>query len=249
MENIKPQKVIIDLKDVCFHLPSTKILNNITATVYNGDVVFIVGKSGCGKSTLLKLTSCLSYPTSGSIIQKGIDLRNATQTELINLHRDDGYIFQDCALISNLTIFDNLALPLRYYELHSEDEIKNIIYNICETMNLMDDINNRPAALSMGEQKLAAIARALLNKPSLLFCDEPLASLDVGAQRKIKEIFKEQTSNNVTFMIVSHDLDFIKEFATRLWVIENGNLISQFTRDQIIGEENAIKIRNIFDTL
>jgi ABC-type transporter Mla maintaining outer membrane lipid asymmetry ATPase subunit MlaF len=237
---------VIELKDVHFTVAGTSIINGISAKAFGGETIFIVGKSGGGKSTLLKICSCLHYPTKGDVIIHDMSLKNASKKQLMLMHRKDGFVFQDCALIANLSIFDNLALPLRYMESHSEKEIHELIQKSTEMLHLTSDLQNRPAALSMGEQKLASIARAFMNDPEILFCDEPLANLDIGVTRTVKNILRTQKEKKTTIVIVAHDINFIKEFADHIWILSNGILKYNLKNEELFASENKHILQEIF---
>jgi len=215
---------VISLSNVHFSVPQMHILKGITAEIRKSDSLFLTGKSGSGKSCLLKIIACLQNPTTGDVITKGISLRSATQAQLMELHINDGFVFQDNALISNLTVYDNLALQMRYQKTHSENEIREKIQSSLDNLGLRHIMNSRTASLSLGEQKLLSITRAVQNKPDLVFFDEPLASLDTQSAQKVTDIIKGLAENGVTLVIISHEPEFILQFASRLWVIESGNL-------------------------
>ncbi len=212
---------LIDLQGVSFFAGGSLILTEVFGQVEKGDVLFIAGKSGSGKSTLLKIMAGLQYQTTGSVKIHGVDLKAALNEELLELHAKSGFVFQDSALISNLTIYDNLALPLRYRGELRESEIRVKIDSILTRFDLDDDRNNRPAALSMGERKMAGIARSLVTDPSLIYMDEPLASLDISRVHQVKEVLNECIKNKVTMVIIAHELEFLAEYAKRIWVIKN----------------------------
>ncbi|MFC1504108.1 ATP-binding cassette domain-containing protein [Spirochaetota bacterium] len=229
------KKEIVQLKNMSYSVGGHEIFTNVNETVYEEDIVFILGKSGMGKSAFLKLCAGLMYPASGDIVIRGISIPRATNEEIRGLHTMNGYVFQDCALISNMSVYENLELPLRYHAMYPLYEIHDIVMRWLERMNLTDDKDNRPAALSTGEQKLAAIARALINRPSLLYMDEPMSSLDRFAFRKIIDIIQKLKERRTTMLIVSHELELLKELGGRIWYIdENRIALSEDTSTKAI---------------
>ncbi|MBL8992581.1 MAG: ATP-binding cassette domain-containing protein, partial [Spirochaetia bacterium] len=130
---------VLEFANVGFAVPRTAILKDVSFTVQSGEAVFISGKSGAGKSTLLKLAAGIQYQTSGDIFIQGVSLKAANNAQLLELHAQSGYLFQDSALISNMTIFDNLALPLRYHNLGTEYEIRQRVEGLLDRMDLMED--------------------------------------------------------------------------------------------------------------
>lgn len=215
---------VLEFRNVAFTVPRTSILKDLSFLVSSGEAVFISGKSGAGKSTLLKLAAGIQYQTAGDIFIQGVSLKAANNAQLLELHAQSGYLFQDSALISNMTIFDNLALPLRYHNLGTEYEIRQRVEGLLERMDLMDDRNNRPAALSMGEQRVAGLARAIIMSPPLLYMDEPLANLDRVRVQLVKAIMRELVAQGTTLMVISHEVEFVKEFASRFWLLSAGTI-------------------------
>ncbi|MBN8218111.1 MAG: ATP-binding cassette domain-containing protein [Spirochaetes bacterium] len=224
---------IIQCQHVGFSAGGTTILHDLHAAVPAGEVLFIAGKSGCGKSTIMRIMAGLNYPTSGDVLMRGLSLRKAFNHQLMANHAQNGYVFQDNALISNLTIFDNIALPLRYNERGTEAEIREQVDKILETFDLVDDRMNRPAALSMGEMKMAALARAVITKPTLLFMDEPIASLDRVRVEMVKEEVRVLRQTGTTFVIIAHEADFADEFATRIWYMDKGRLLNNWSAEEL----------------
>lgn len=238
MESAVPapvRPVVLEAAGVGVTLGGRPILTGVDLTVRAGEVLFIAGKSGSGKSTLLRVLSGLAYPTAGRVKLFGTDLVEALNDDLLDLHARAGFVFQDSALISNLTLFDNLALPHRYRGEKTEAEIRAMIDTALVDADLEDDRNNRPAALSMGERKIAAILRALLMEPDLLFLDEPLASLDVERVKFAESLFRKAVDRGVTLVVVAHESDFVGRMAKRIVTIQQGRI----THDYGAGEVDA----------
>jgi ABC-type transporter Mla maintaining outer membrane lipid asymmetry ATPase subunit MlaF len=224
---------IIQCQHVGFSAGGAQILHDFHSEVRLGDVLFIAGKSGCGKSTIMRIMAGLNYPTAGDVVMRGVSLRKAFSHELMANHAQNGYVFQDNALISNLTIFDNIALPLRYNERGTESEICEQVDKLLETFDLEEDRMNRPAALSMGEMKMAALARAVITRPTLLFMDEPIASLDRVRVEMVKQEVRVLRETGTTFVIIAHEADFADEFATRIWYMEKGRLVNDWSAAEL----------------
>ncbi|HMB01829.1 MAG TPA: ATP-binding cassette domain-containing protein [Spirochaetota bacterium] len=224
---------IIKLENVTYSAGGFTILQDISARVDNGDIIFIAGRSGSGKSSLLKICAGLNYPTAGDVYIRGVSVRKATNSQMRDLHENNGFVFQDCALISNMTIYQNLELPLRYNNICPENEMKDRIDAMLSSLQLQDDRHNRPAQLSLGEKRLAAIGRTIINHPDLIYLDEPLVSLDSTHVKKIVDILLALKEKKTTMILISHRTRLIKDIGSHLWIIDNGRLsYSGRTADQ-----------------
>lgn len=204
---------------------STYVLKGIDFEVKTGEFVSIMGRSGAGKSTFLYQMSLLDEPSEGQIF---IDEKDAlalstdqkTRFRLVEL----GYVFQDYALLPDLTALENVALPLLmkgYSKKHSYIEAEKTL----ERMGLGHRLNNVPSALSGGEQQRVSIARAIAHNPKILFADEPTANLDNDSSKKIIEIFKELHNAGQTIVMVTHEEDYAKA-AERIVILDDGKIIS-----------------------
>lgn len=217
-------KPILELVDCNYNIGPASILKNINGAIYPGEVVFLVGKSGSGKSTLLKLLAGLIYPSSGDIRIRGLSLKKAKNTDLIDLNKKSGFVFQDNALISNMTIYDNIKLPMEYHEVASPKQMDRKIKALLQSMDLSDDTYKRPSGLSFGEQKMAAIARVMVTHPDLIYLDEPFANLDMQRVKYLEQIVNNWRLKKTSLVIVAHELPFIEKFADRIWVIRDQKL-------------------------
>lgn len=201
------------------------VLKNIELTVDSGELVAIVGKSGSGKSTLLNLIGGIDKPDSGEYYfnNKKINISNKNQMAIFR-RKNIGFVVQNFALINDFKVYDNIALPMRYQK-KSKGEIKNRVYTLLESMDLIDKQNEYPTNLSGGEAQRVAIARALACNPQLILADEPTGALDDKTQRMILNIFKEINKQGVTILIVTHDND-IARLCDRTIKIQDGKVDS-----------------------
>ena len=204
---IKAQKIIKTYHD---GIIDTHVLKGVDFALKTGDFVSLTGKSGAGKSTLLYQLGMLDRPDSGLIEIDGVKVtelsdREQTQFRLENL----GYIFQDYALIPDLTACENIMVPLLMLGI----ETKRAKQMACETLKqvgLKGKENNLPNALSGGEQQRVSVARAICNKPKILFADEPTANLDTANSKNILELFKELNNKGQTILMVTHEREYTK---------------------------------------
>ncbi|MBL8028371.1 MAG: ATP-binding cassette domain-containing protein, partial [Fibrobacteres bacterium] len=173
----KKEEIIFD--NVSFHYVEDRpILENVSFTIRSGETFVIVGQCGFGKSTLLKLCCGLLKPCSGSVILRGRDTKLVSHEELHKMRLDIGYVFQNSALISNMPVGANIALPLRYHTDFSPAKIASVVKSRLELLELTGIEMAMPSSLSMGLMKRAAVARALALMPSLMLYDEPTSGLD-----------------------------------------------------------------------
>ncbi len=203
----------------------TEVLKGIDFKVEDGEFIAIMGRSGAGKSTFLYQMSLLDKPTSGEIIinEKNVLLMNheeRTSYRLLTL----GYVFQDYALLPEMTALENVALPLLMQGL-IEKEVYKKAGDALLRVGLEERLNNLPSQLSGGEQQRVSIARAIAHSPKILFADEPTANLDNESSKTIMEIFKELHSKGQTIIMVTHELEYSRT-AERVVHLDDGKIIS-----------------------
>lgn len=197
------------------------ILADINFDITPGEFVFVSGPSGAGKSTLLKLIGGLEAPTRGSVIVKGQRMDQISQRARPYLRRAVGVILQNMHLLYDRSAFENVMLPLAVIGLSSDKAAARARAAI-QKVGLSGKERLNPIALSGGEQQRLAIARAIVNKPSILIADEPTANLDQASAQKILEVFRDFNRVGVTTLIASHDLELLRRHANRTLLIEPG---------------------------
>ncbi len=235
------QNHVIIIENISKDYSGQKILDSINMKIPRGKLIAITGISGCGKSTLLKIMAGLTYPDNGKVYIDGINIFQITRSRLFEMRKDFGFVFQDAALISNLSIFENIALPLRYHYNLNEDEIQKRVNNSLEDFDLLHIKNYLPAQLSMGQRKLVSFARALIMKPRILFFDEPVSGIDaIARQKMIEMILPLKDDPDITILMVSHNLDFIKQSADYIALLHQGSLFAFGTRNEILKSKDPI---------
>ncbi len=197
-------------------------LRGVSFEVEKGEVLAIMGPSGSGKSTLLHQLGLLDTPTAGEIIIDTIDVLGLSDKEKILFRLNQlGYVFQEYAILSELTALENVYLPAMMRGERREDYMKSSI-EILETVGLGERLYHRPYELSGGEQQRVAVARALVNKPKILFADEPCANLDSVSSRQILELFEALNKDmGQTIVMVTHE-DWHKEYVDRVIFLKDG---------------------------
>jgi ABC-type lipoprotein export system ATPase subunit len=207
-----------------------------------------VGPSGCGKSTLLKLAAGLIIPTSGTVSFRGKDMAAMNRLQNLEFRRESAFVFQDSALWANQSLQQCLELPLMiHFPEMTKAARQQRINEVVKTIGYRRNLENRPAALSMGEQKLVAFGRAMLCKPTLLFLDEWTESLDDNAARRLVALVKQQKTDNNTIVFVSHNMSIIQKLADHVIILVDGEIRKKMTHDQIDTDEELAELSNLLE--
>jgi phospholipid/cholesterol/gamma-HCH transport system ATP-binding protein len=232
LSQAKSDEIVFD--KVSFAFGDRKILEEVSFTVRTGETFVLVGECGFGKSTLLKLCCALLRPQAGTVLLKGRDTCRVPQEELMKIRLDIGYIFQSSALISNMTVFANIALPLLYHTNYPLETIHTIVNSRIELLNLKGYENAMPASLSMGVMKRAGVARALALMPNLMLYDEPTSALDPLNAEIMNGMIKSLHSGfGVTSVVVTHDVKAALGLGTRVAIIAHHNIIFCGTPEEL----------------
>jgi len=220
---------IYDLGPVKVHA-----LNGINLKVKKGDLIAIMGPSGSGKSTLLNQLGALDKPTSGKVLIDGVDISQLDEEELARLRNEKiGFIFQSYNLINRSTVLRNVELPAIIKGIPKEERVKRAL-KLLRILGLEETAYRRPKTLSGGQQQLVAIARALINKPSIILADEPTGNLDSKSGREVMEyLIKMNRETGTTVIVVTHDRE-IGKMANRIFHIRDGKII----REEVIGRSD-----------
>lgn len=202
----------------------TRVLKGISLAVADGEFVAIMGRSGAGKSTLLYQMSLLDEPTEGDVLVEGRSTREMTGDEEVALRLEKfGYVFQDYALLPDLTALENVVLPLLMKGL-ANSEAKSVATAALAQVGLGARLGNLPGQLSGGEQQRASVARAIAHKPKILFADEPTANLDRESSDAIMDLFKKLHGAGQTLILVTHEDEYAR-FADRVVKLDDGRII------------------------
>ncbi|MGM3159648.1 ABC transporter ATP-binding protein [Dickeya undicola] len=211
----------------------THALSKINLSIHSGEYVSIAGPSGCGKSTLLSIMGLLDTPTEGRYRLNGTDVERIGRREMARLrNREIGFIFQSFNLISDLTIAENVALPLTYRNDLSRSEQKARVIQALEKVNMSHRVRHYPSQLSGGQQQRVAVARAIVGKPSLLLADEPTGNLDSANAEAVMNILDELHQDGATICIVTHDPRSAMR-AQRTVVLSDGQVVADGENGQL----------------
>src|SRR5947208_11371432 len=204
-----------------------RAVDNVSVTVPTGEFLALLGSSGSGKSTLLNLIAGLDRPSSGSVMAHGQDLSKMSSLEVARYRRQTvGMVFQSFNLLPRMTLEENVELPLRLAEV-DRSEHSTRVREALQRVGLEKRIGHRPSELSGGEQQRTAIARALVNRPTILLADEPTGNLDSATGEAILTLLREIQSNlGMTIVMVTHERPLAEQFADRLATMGDGKLLS-----------------------
>ena len=205
---------------------TVRAVDDVTLSIPNGQFVALLGSSGSGKSTLLNLLAGLDRPTSGAVLAHDHNLAAMSSAELAH-HRSRtiGIVFQAFNLLPRMTLEENVELPLRLAEVERADRTARVREAVGR-VHLAARLTHRPSELSGGEQQRAALARALVNRPTILLADEPTGNLDSTTGDEIMELLREINASGVTIIMVTHEQERAERFASRLIHMKDGKVIS-----------------------
>jgi cell division transport system ATP-binding protein len=200
-----------------------EVLKDLTFAIEAGSFQFLTGPSGAGKSSLLRLLFMSLQPTRGLIRVFGQDAASLTTRDLPSIRRRIGIVFQDFRLLDHLTLYENVALPLRVRGKEEAGYRKDVV-DLLKWVGLSERIDAHPTVLSGGEQQRAAVARALIDQPELLLADEPTGNLDPTLARRLLRLFIELNRNGTSVVIATHDLNLMDQYDARRLVLNEGRL-------------------------
>lgn len=210
-------------------------LRGISLKIDDGEFVFLVGSSGSGKSTIIKLITGELTPTSGSIRVNGYSMEQISRRDIPGLRRTLGVVFQDFRLIANKTVYDNVAFAMRVIGAE-EKEIRSRVPYVLHLVGLESKSGRLPGELSGGEQQRLAIARALVNNPATIIADEPTGNLDPARSLEIMSLLQEINRLGTTVLVVTHEMELVQRFHSRLVVLRDGQIVSDKTGAEVTNE-------------
>lgn len=230
---------MIEVKDIIKSFDGTQVLKGISTTFETGKTNLIIGQSGSGKTVLLKTLLGIHTPDSGQISFDGRIYADLTRKEKRDLRTEIGMVFQGSALFDSMTVEENIAFPLKMFTNKTDKEIKVRVDEVIERVNLINAHKKRPAEISGGMQKRVAIARAIVNNPKYLFCDEPNSGLDPKTAIVIDNLIQEITHEyGITTVVNTHDMNSVLEIGEHIVFLKNGVLAWSGNNKEIIQTNN-----------
>ena len=222
------KKVLIEVKDLCKSFGNVNVLNGISTEIAQGEVVAIIGPSGCGKSTFLRSLNLLEEPTSGVITFEGTDITDKS-VDINKMRQKIGMVFQQFNLFPNYTVKGNIMLAPVQTGLMNKEEASKRADELLMRVGLSDKADTYPAMLSGGQKQRIAIARALAMNPDVMLFDEPTSALDPEMVGEVLEIMKELAQDGMTMVVVTHEMRFAREVASRVMFINEGQIQEENT--------------------
>ena len=201
----------------------------LNVNIKKGEFVFVIGASGSGKSTLMKMLYREEKPTRGQIIIGGVNVGKLRNRKVYKLRRKLGIVFQDFKLLPKLTVYENVAFALEMYGL-PKSEIREKTLKAIDLVGLKEKAKSYPHQLSGGEQQRVSIARAIVNSPKLLICDEPTGNLDPDTSLEIMKVLEVINNLGTTIIVVTHDRDIVNKMKKRVISLENGTLKKDYEK-------------------
>ncbi len=232
-----PSENIIVLDNVSkSYATGAPALNGVSLTIKQGEFVFIVGDSGSGKSTLIKLLLRELLPTSGDLYVNGQSLVNLKRRNVPKYRRNLGVVFQDFRLLKDRNVYENVAFAQRIIQVPTR-EIRKNVPSILSVVGLAGKYKAKPRQLSGGEQQRVAMARALINRPPILLCDEPTGNLDPKNSWEIMKLLEQINKKGTTVLVVTHNREIVNEMQKRVITMKKGIIVSDEEKGGYIDED------------
>lgn len=233
---------LIEVKDLHKYYGKHEVLKGISTEICQGEVVAIIGPSGCGKSTFLRSLNLLEAPTKGNIIFEGKDI-TAPGTDVDKIRQKIGMVFQQFNLFANMNIRDNITLAPVKLGIMTKEEAEKKALELLERVGLPDKAEAYPAMLSGGQKQRIAIARALAMNPDVMLFDEPTSALDPEMVGEVLGIMKELARDGMTMVVVTHEMGFAREVASRVTFIDEGVIREENTPQEFFAHPKNARLQ------
>ena len=234
---------MIDVKNLHKAYGDHEVLKGVNEHIEKGEKVVVIGPSGSGKSTFLRCLNLLEEPTSGEIIFEGQNI-TSKQTDINLVRRRMGMVFQQFNLFPHLTVKENIKLAPVKLKIMSDEEADKRALELLARVGLPDKADSYPAQLSGGLQQRIAIARALAMNPDVMLFDEPTSALDPEMVGEVLEIMKELADDGMTMVVVTHEMGFAREVATRVLFMDGGNIVEQNEPHQFFANPQNARLKD-----
>lgn len=235
---------IIRIKDLRKQFGKNKVLKGIDFDLKTGERVVVLGPSGSGKSTFLRCINRMEEPTSGEIYFGDTLITNKN---IQKMRQDIGMVFQHFNLINNLTVMENLTLAPVKLKLMNRETAEKKARGLLRHIDLLDKAESFPASLSGGQKQRIAIIRAMMMEPKVLLFDEPTSALDPESIGDVLDLIREVADGGMTIMIVTHEMSFAKEIATRVVFIDEGKIIEEGTPEEFFAHPKTPRVKEFLE--
>lgn len=257
-DKVQNGEVIIDIKDLSKAFGDLKVLTNISTQIRKGDVVCVIGPSGSGKSTFLRSLNLLEEPTDGEIIFNGVDITKkkykdasgkTVKLDIDGLRQKMGMVFQHFNLFPHLTVLENIILAPVHLKLQTRKEAEENARRLLERIGLLDKADTYPAMLSGGQKQRIAIVRALAMNPEVMLFDEPTSALDPEMVGEVLDLIRELADEGMTMVIVTHEMGFAREVATRVMFVDEGQIKEQNTPEELFSNPKNPRLKEFLSKM
>lgn len=236
-------KVLLETKDLYKEFDGNQVLRGISTQICQGEVVAIIGPSGCGKSTFLRSLNLLETPTAGSVVFEGKEI-TAPGVDVNKIRQKIGMVFQQFNLFANLSIQENITLAPVKLGLMSKEQADKRALDLMERVGLPDKANVYPSMLSGGQKQRIAIARALAMNPDVMLFDEPTSALDPEMVGEVLELMRELAKDGMTMVVVTHEMGFAREVASRVMFINEGVICEENEPQEFFGNPRNQRLQD-----
>lgn len=239
---------MIKVKELHKSFGKLEVLNGISTSIENGEVVAIIGPSGSGKSTFLRCLNLLEQPTSGEILIGGEDITDK-KTNIMKVRENVGMVFQHFHLFPHMTVLQNITYaPIKVKSI-AKDEAENLGLELLKKVGLSDKANEYPSRLSGGQKQRVAIARALAMNPEVMLFDEPTSALDPEMVKEVLEVMKSLAHTGMTMAIVTHEMGFAREVADRVLFLDGGVLVEDAPPAEFFSSPKSIRAKEFLEKM
>ena len=235
-----------------------KALDGVTVDINKGDVIAVIGPSGSGKSTFLRSLNLLEEPTGGAILFNGVDLTKkkyknnegkTVKLDVDSLRQKMGMVFQHFNLFPHLTVLENIILAPVHLKLQTRKEAEENARRLLERIGLLDKADTYPAMLSGGQKQRIAIVRALAMNPEVMLFDEPTSALDPEMVGEVLDLIRELADEGMTMVIVTHEMGFAREVATRVMFVDEGQIKEQNTPEELFSNPKNPRLKEFLSKM
>ena len=226
-------KPLIQINHLTKKFGDNVVLNDISETIDQGDVIVVIGASGGGKSTFLRSLNLLNRPTAGEILFEGTNLVDLSEKQLDNVREKMGMVFQSFNLFPNMTVLENIKLAPLKVKTVTDEEATKTAKELLEQVGLAEKADAYPASLSGGQQQRVAIARALAMHPDVMLFDEPTSALDPEMVGEVLKVMQDLAKTGMTMVVVPHEMGFARSVADQVWFMDGGKILEKGTPEQL----------------